>query len=87
MARIIRITRASGEVVDYPLTPSIEYAFELAHGGSGTSKVFRETEGKTVFYWLAWEALRSNGVSVPLFGPEFIKSLIDVDVVEEKKEQ
>lgn len=84
---IIRITRAGGEVVDYKLTPSIEYAFELAHGGSGTSKVFRETEGKSVFYWLAWEALRSNGVSVPLYGPEFIKSLEDVDVIEEKKAQ
>jgi hypothetical protein len=80
----LKITRANGEVTEHRITPGIEYAFELTHK-AGISKILRETEKQTEIFWLAWEALRRSGVTVPLFGPEFVDTLELVEVLEEKK--
>jgi hypothetical protein len=31
-------------------------------------------------FWLAWEAERSNGVTVPVFGDAYFDTLINVEV-------
>ena len=83
MARL-RITRATGEVSDHQITPAIEYAFEQKMGG-GIHKIFREHERQTDIYWLAWECLRKSGVTVPVFGVEFLDSLELVEVLDDEK--
>lgn len=82
----LRITRANGEVTEHRITPGIEYAFELVHK-AGISKILRETEKQTEIFWLAWEALRRSGATVPTFGPEFVDTLELVEVLEEKKQR
>ena len=81
----LKITRANGEVSEHRITPGIEYAFELVHR-AGISKELRETEKQTSIFWLAWEALRRSGATVPTFGPEFVDTLESVEVLEEKKQ-
>ena len=81
----LKITRANGEVSEHRITPGIEYAFELVHK-AGISKELRETEKQTSIFWLAWEALRRSGATVPTFGPEFVDTLESVEVLEEKKQ-
>jgi hypothetical protein len=76
----LRITKASGDVQTYAITPVIEYAFEN-YAKVGFMKAFRENEKQTDVYWLAWECLRRNGETVPLFGEKFIETLELVEVL------
>jgi len=78
----LRITRATGEVSDHPITPAIEMAFEL-HFKAGIHKTFREQEKQSDIYWLAWECLRRAGVTVPTFGLEFVENLTKVEVLDD----
>jgi len=75
----LKITRVGGEVVTYTITPANEYAFEVSRN-IGFHKAFRENEKQTDMYWLAWECIRSNGVTVPEFGLDFLKTLVSVTV-------
>jgi len=79
----LRITRATGEVTDHQITPAIEMAFEL-HFKSGIHKTFREQERQSDIYWLAWECLRKSGVTVPMFGLEFVETLNKVEVLDDE---
>ena len=76
----LRITRASGEVSDYEITPVIEWAFEL-YAKKGFQKAFREDEKQSDVYWLAWECLRRSGETVPTFGAAFLETLANVEVL------
>ena len=78
----LRITRATGEVSDHPITPGVEMAFEL-HFKSGIHKRFRTEEMQQDVYWLAWECLRRSGVTVPTFGLEFVETLAKVEVLDD----
>ena len=78
----LRIHRATGEVSDHPITPAIEMAFEL-HFKAGIHKTFREQEKQSDIYWLAWECLRRAGVTVPIFGLEFVETLTKVEVLDD----
>ena len=74
------ITKANGDKSEHPVTPALKYAFEL-----WSKKGFQESFGSGDYleqhlYWLAWEALRSSGESVPMFGIDFVRTLADVDV-------
>jgi hypothetical protein len=80
MAKLI-ITRDTGVVEHYEITPAIEVAFE-AYAKKGINKAFREDEKQTDVYWLCWEAIRRSGQTVPLFGEEFLKTLKQVEVAE-----
>jgi hypothetical protein len=79
----LRITRATGEVSDHPITPAIEMAFEL-HFKAGIHKTFREQEKQSDIYWLAWECLRRAGVTVPTFGLDFVETLTKVEVLDDE---
>lgn len=79
----LKITRASGEVEIYPITPSIEVAFER-HAKGGFSKVFREEEKATHIYYLAWEAIKRSGEVVALWDTDqFLDTLKSVEVVDD----
>lgn len=76
----LRITKASGDVADYSITPVIEYAFEN-YAKVGFMKAFRDNEKQSDVYWLAWECLRRNGETVPPFGEKFLETLQLVEVL------
>ena len=81
MARL-KVTRTDGAVVEYQITPRVEYAFEL-HFKKGFHKAFRDDEMQTMVYWLCWECIRTSGETVPIFGAEFLDTLAKVDVLDD----
>lgn len=78
----LKITQTDGTVTEARITPRLEVAFELKWKG-GFSKLFREQERSEHLYWLAWEALRGEGVTVPVFGDKFLETLESVDLVDD----
>jgi len=80
MARLI-ITRDTGVVEEYDITPAIETAFE-AYAKKGIWKAFREDEKQTDVYYLCWEAIKRSGQVVPPFGDQFLNTLKKVEVAE-----
>ena len=82
MARL-KITRVTGEVTDHAITPRIEYAFEL-YAKKGFHKAFRDDEKQTDLFFLAHECLRAAGVTVPIFGAEFLDMLVKVEVLDDE---
>ena len=77
----LKITKASGEVNEYEITPVIEFAFEREMK-SGFHKYFREEERQTGVYFLAWEAERRNGVTVVPFGDKYLEQLAKVEILD-----
>jgi len=75
MAKLI-ITRDSGVVEEYDITPAIEVAKK------GIFKALTEDQKQTDVYYLCWEAIRRSGQTVPVFGDEFLKTLKSVEVGE-----
>jgi len=82
MARL-KITRANGDVTEHQITPRIEYAFEI-YAKMGFHRAFRELERQTDLFWLAWECIRSTGETVKSFGPEFLDTLVKVEVLDDE---
>jgi hypothetical protein len=82
MARL-KITRANGDVTEHQITPRIEYAFEI-YAKMGFHRAFRELERQTDLFWLAWECIRSSGETVKSFGPEFLDTLVKVEVLDDE---
>ena len=82
MARL-KIKRATGEVTEHQITPRIEYAFEI-YAKKGFHKAFRDDEKQSDVYWLAWECLKASGVTVPMFGAEFLDTLARVEVLDDE---
>ena len=76
----LKVTTTTGEVTTHKITPVIEYRFEQQFKG-GFHKVFRDQERQEHVYWLAWECLRSSGVTVKPFGEEFLATLTEVEVI------
>ena len=79
----LRITRASGDVVTHPITPAIEYAFELSKK-KGFAKALLEDQMQSDIFWIAWEAIRRSGETVPVFGPAFVDTLAKVEVLDDE---
>ena len=52
---------------------------DVAGGGNGANE-----ERQTDVYWLAHECLRSAGVTVAMFGPEFLDTLVKVEVLDDE---
>jgi len=77
----LKITKASGDVNEYEVTPAIEFAFEREMK-SVFHKYFREEEKQTGIYWLAWEAERRNGVTVVPFGDKYLETLVKVEILD-----
>ena len=82
MARL-KITRANGDVTEHQITPRIEWAFEQ-YAKMGFHRAFRELERQTDLFWLAWECIRSSGETVKSFGPEFLDTLVKVEVLDDE---
>jgi hypothetical protein len=79
----LRITRASGEVVTHPITPAIEYAFEQSKK-KGFAKALIEDQLQSDIFWIAWEAIRRSGETVPVFGAAFVDTLTKVEVLDDE---
>jgi len=79
----LKITRATGEVTEHQVTPRIEYAFEL-HVKKGFHRAFLEDSKQTDLYFLAHECLKMAGVVVKPFGPEFLDTLVKVEVLDDE---
>ena len=80
MARL-KITRDTGVVEEYDITPAIEVEFE-AYAKMGINKCFREQEKQTDIYYLVWIAIKNSGQQVAVFGTEFLKTLKEVEVLD-----
>ncbi len=80
MAKLI-ITRNTGVVEEYEITPAIEVAFE-AYAKKGIFKSLTEDQKQTDVYYLCWEAIKRSGQTVPPFGEAFLETLKSVEVGE-----
>lgn len=78
----LKITRASGDVATYKITPAIEYAFEQQFK-CGIHMKFRLEERQSDIYWLSWECIRRSGETVKPFGDAFLETLQSVEVVDD----
>ena len=79
----LKITLVDGEVKIFPITPTIEVAFEKYAKG-GFSKVFRTEERATDIYWLAWKVLERSGAEVhPPESEKFLDTLKSVEVIDD----
>ena len=77
----LKITRDTGVVEEYDITPAIEVEFE-AYAKMGINKRFRENESQTDVYYLCWLALKHNKKEVAVFGETFLNTLKAVEVEE-----
>jgi len=77
----LKITKASGDVSEYEITPVIEFAFEN-HFKSGFHKYFRDEEKQSAVYWLGWEAERRNGNHPVPFGDSYLETLAKVEILD-----
>jgi hypothetical protein len=79
----LRITRASGDIASFPITPAIEYAFEQ-NKKKGFAKALLEDQMQSDIFWIAWEAIRRSGETVPVFGASFVDTLTKVEVLDDE---
>ena len=77
----LKVTFESGVVENYKITPAIEVEFE-AYAKMGINKCFRDLERQTDIYYLVWIAIKNSGQTVALWGPEFLKTLAEVEVID-----
>ena len=79
----LKVTRIGGVVTEHDISPAVKAAFEL-HFKEGFYARLREKEMETDGFWLAWECIRRSGETVKPFGPEFIETLEDIEIVVDK---
>jgi ribulose bisphosphate carboxylase small subunit len=77
----LRVTKASGEISEYDITPALEYAFEQ-NFKTGFHKRFRDEERQSDVYWLSWEAERRAEVTVAPFGEKYLQTLSKVEILD-----
>lgn len=77
----LQITRADGQVLEYEVTPTLEWSFEQ-YAKKGFMKAILEDQKNSDIYWLAWDAMRRAGESVKPFGEGFLDTLKKVEVLE-----
>jgi hypothetical protein len=77
----LKITKASGDVLEYEITPAIEFAFEKEMK-SGFHKRFRDEEKQSDVYWLAWESESRNGNHPTPFGDSYLETLAKVEILD-----
>ena len=77
----LKITRDTGVVEEYDITPAIEVEFE-AYAKMGINKCFREQQKQPDVYYLCWLAITRSGQTVALFGEAFLNTLKAVEVLD-----
>jgi hypothetical protein len=78
----LKVTRADGLVGEYPITPLVQYGFEI-WAKKGFYKSLTEDSSQTSIFWLAWECIRRSGETVKPFGEQFIETLTNVEVLDD----
>jgi hypothetical protein len=82
MARL-KVVRTDGSETIHVITPAIEVAFET-YAKMGLHLAFQTLQRQTDVYWLAWECLRRSGETVkPFTSPDFLDSLVKVEVLDD----
>jgi hypothetical protein len=76
----LKIVTNDGVDATYSLRPRTIVAFEQKFG-KGLAKLFAEDQKMEHIYYLAWQSLKDNGRVVKPFGPEFLDTLMDVQMV------
>jgi len=77
----IKVVLNEGDVEKvFPLSPRIIVAFEQKFN-KGLAKLLAEDQRLEHIYWLGWEALKSNGHIVKPFGPDFLDTIKNVELV------
>ena len=76
----LKIKTNDGVDATYSLRPRTIVAFEQKFG-KGLAKLFSEDQKMEHIYYLAWQSLKDNGRVVKPFGPEFLDTLMDVEMV------
>jgi len=79
----LKVTRADGTVGEYPITPLVQYGFEI-YAKKGFHKAFIEDQKQSDIFWLSWECIRRSGETVPMFGEKFIETLANVEVLDDE---
>jgi hypothetical protein len=78
----LKVTRVDGTVGEYPITPLVQYGFEI-YAKKGFHKAFIEDSMQSHIFWLSWECIRRSGETVPMFGEKFIETLANVEVLDD----
>ena len=78
----LKVTREDGSVGEYPITPLIQYGFEI-YAKKSFYKAFIEDSMQSHIFWLAWECIRRSGETVKPFGEQFIETLTSVEVLDD----
>lgn len=78
----LKVTRVDGQVGEYPITPLVQYGFEV-YAKKGFHHAFVNEPKMSDIFWLAWECIRRSGETVPMFGEKFIETLINVEVLDD----
>jgi hypothetical protein len=76
----LKIVTNDGVDSVFSLRPRTIVAFEQKFG-KGLAKLFSEDQKMEHIYYLAWQSLKDNGRVVKPFGPEFLDSLISVEMI------
>lgn len=77
----LRVTKASGDILEFEISPALEYSFEQQFK-TGFYKRFRDEEKQSDMYWLAWEAERRTGNTVVPFGEKYCETLTKVQILD-----
>jgi len=76
----LKVSKVDGSVEMLAVGPRQIVAFER-HWKIGLAKAFTVEQRMEHLFWLAWEAERSAGRIVPLFGDDYFETLANVEVV------
>lgn len=76
----LKVTMVDGISHEIAVTPKLQWAFEI-YAKKGFHKAFNEDSKQTDLFYLAYEGLRQNGVTVKPFGEAFLDTLQDVEVL------
>lgn len=76
----LKIVTNDGVDSVFSLRPRTIVAFEQKFG-KGLAKLFAEDQKMEHIYFLAWQSLKDNGRVVKVFGPEFLDTLISVEMI------
>ena len=76
----LKIDLVDGTSHEIEVTPKLQWAFEV-YAKKGFHKAFIEDQKQSDLYWLAYEGLRQNGITVKPFGEAFLDTLKDVEVL------
>ena len=76
----IRVQTTEGVDNTFTLRPRILVDFEQKFG-KGFMKLLGDDMRLEYLYYLGWSALKSNGIVVKPFGPDFLDTLVNVELV------